>query len=96
MSDPEWARKKLLRVGAALLTTFAIVYAISVTEIALSFTPKGYDGIILELYKILGYQWDRAGYNMMLAVTILLMVGGVMGYYGVKTVKRAQSLKEAC
>ena len=90
MSDPEWARKRLLRIGIVLLTAFAIIYAISVIEVALSFTPEGYDGPILELYDILGYQWDYAGYNMMLALTILLLFGGVMGYYGVKAIKRSR------
>jgi hypothetical protein len=70
------------------------MYGISIAEIALSFTPKGHDGPILELYKILGYQLDHAGYNMMLALTILLMVGGILAYNGVKIVKRGLTINE--
>jgi hypothetical protein len=71
------------------------MYGISIAEIALSFTPKGHDGPILELYRILGYQWDHAGYNMVVVLTVILMVGGIMAYNGVKIVKRGLTINEA-
>jgi hypothetical protein len=92
MSETEWPRRTLLRIGTGLIVAFTVMYAVSATEIVLSFTPKGYDGPILQLYNLLGYQWRDAGYHMMLILTALLMIGAVAGYYGVKTIKSARSM----
>ncbi len=79
----------MLKTGLLLLSFFLLMYSVAFVEISMSFTSEGRDGIILTFYKtILGYPWDRAGYSMMLVLTMLLMVGAVFGYYGVKVLRQ--------
>lgn len=94
MSKQDWTSKELLGIGIAMLAGFAGIYTIAIAEILQSFTKKGPDGMILTFFKtIIGNPWNIAGYNMMLVLTIILLVGGVVGYYGIKTVKISLNLR---
>lgn len=94
MSEKDWTWKESLRIGAALLAAFAVMYTIVIAEIPQSFKRGGTEGMILTFFKtIIGNSWDGAGYNMMLVLTILLIGGGAMGNYGIKIVKRSLSVR---
>lgn len=88
MSSVGWTLKELLKCSMLLLSGFVVMYAVVLAETP-SFSREGRQGVILIFFKtIIGNNSIDAGYNMMLILTVLILVGAVFAYYGFKCLHR--------